>query len=75
MLTSLVAMSIPRSTEETLCVPTLLARICQTYGYDSKQAILAANSLASLKENITLIQEHCWMKNVKCFEQYDNEQI
>lgn len=53
MLTSLVAMSIPRSTEETLCVPTLLARICQTYGYDSKQAILAANSLASLKENIT----------------------
>ena len=52
MLTSLVAMSIPRSTEETLCVPTLLARICQTYGYDSKQAILAANSLASLKENI-----------------------
>lgn len=51
MLTSLVAMSIPRSTEETLCTPTLLARICQAYGYDSKPAILTANSLASLKEN------------------------
>ncbi|RLV93997.1 Regulatory protein CAT8 [Spathaspora sp. JA1] len=50
MLTSLVATSIPRSTEETLCVPTLLARICQAYGYDSKPAMLAANTLASLKE-------------------------
>ncbi|CAI5757025.1 unnamed protein product [Candida verbasci] len=50
MLTSLVAISIPRSTEETLTVPTLLARICQAYGYDSKPAILTANSLASLKE-------------------------
>ena len=52
MLTSLVAMSIPRSTEETLCTPTLLARICQAYGYDSKPAILTANALASLKENM-----------------------
>ncbi|KAI3406827.2 CAT8 [Candida oxycetoniae] len=50
MLTSLVATSIPRSTEETLCIPTLLARICQAYGYDSRPSVLAANTLASLKE-------------------------
>ena len=50
MLTSLVATSMPRSTEETLCVPTLLARVCQAYGYDSQPSILAANTLASLKE-------------------------
>ncbi|KAI5960578.1 CAT8 [Candida pseudojiufengensis] len=50
MLTSLVATSMPRSTEETLCVPTLLAKICQAYGYDSKQSILTANTLASMKE-------------------------
>ncbi|RCK63398.1 Regulatory protein CAT8 [Candida viswanathii] len=57
MLTSLVAISIPRSTEETLCIPTLLARICQAYGYDSKPAILTANSLASLKENVNANME------------------
>ncbi|KAL6453229.1 CAT8 Regulatory protein CAT8 [Candida maltosa Xu316] len=57
MLTSLVAISIPRSTEETLCIPTLLARICQAYGYDSKPAILTANALASLKENVTANME------------------
>lgn len=51
MLTALVAASIPRSTEETLFVPTMLATICQTYGYDSKPAILAANAIGSLKEN------------------------
>lgn len=51
MLTALVAASIPRSTEETLFVPTMLASICQTYGYDSKTAILAANAVGSLKEN------------------------
>mmetsp|Transcript_2993 Transcript_2993/g.3330 ORF Transcript_2993/g.3330 Transcript_2993/m.3330 type:complete len:1068 (+) Transcript_2993:72-3275(+) len=51
MLTSLVAMSIPRSTEETLFIPTLLSKICQVHGYDSKPAILTANAIASLKEN------------------------
>lgn len=40
----------PRSTEETLFIPTLLARICQVHGYRSKAAILTANSFASLKE-------------------------
>lgn len=50
VLTSLVAASIPRSTEETLFIPTLLARICQVFGYSSKPSILTANALASLKE-------------------------
>lgn len=50
LLTSLVAISMPRSTEETLFIPTLLARICQVHGYRSKAAILTANSFASLKE-------------------------
>lgn len=49
-LTSLVAASIPRSTEETLFIPTLLAKICQQFGYSSKTAILTANSLALLKD-------------------------
>lgn len=51
VLTSLVAASIPRSTEETLFIPTLLARICQVFGYSSKPSILTANALASLKES------------------------
>lgn len=50
-LTSLVAASIPRSTEETLFIPTLLARVCQVYGYGSKPAIITANAIASLKDN------------------------
>ncbi|EDK37194.2 hypothetical protein PGUG_01292 [Meyerozyma guilliermondii ATCC 6260] len=52
LLTSLVAMSIPRSTEETLFVPTLLAKFCQSFGYKSKQSVLAAHTLASLKEPV-----------------------
>lgn len=54
LLTGLVTASIPRSTEETLFIPTLLARICQLYGYNSKPAITTAHSLAALKENINL---------------------
>lgn len=50
ILTSLVAISIPRLTEETLFIPTLLAKICEVYGYSSKSAILTANAIASLKE-------------------------
>lgn len=62
LLTSLVAVSIPRSAEETLFIPTLLARICQAYGYSSKPAILTANTMASLKENI-IIPKHPSKKN------------
>lgn len=51
ILTHLLATSIPRSTEETLFIPTLLARVCQVYGYDSKPPIITANAIASLKEN------------------------
>ncbi|CUM65408.1 uncharacterized protein PRCAT00003046001 [Priceomyces carsonii] len=51
MLTSLVAISLPRLTEETLFIPTLLAKICQVYGYNSKPAVLTANSIALLKES------------------------
>lgn len=49
-LTALVAISIPRSTEETLFIPTLLARVCQVYGFNSKPLIITANAIASLKE-------------------------
>lgn len=51
LLTRLVAVSMPRSTEETLFIPTLIAKICQNYGYTSKPAILTANAIASLKES------------------------
>lgn len=54
LLTRLVAVSMPRSTEETLFIPTLIARICQNFGYTSKPAILTANAIASLKENNTI---------------------
>lgn len=53
LLTQLVAISIPRLTEETLVIPTLLAKVCQVYGYSSKPAILTANAIASLKESAT----------------------
>ncbi|KAJ8140375.1 hypothetical protein OY671_006437 [Metschnikowia pulcherrima] len=50
MLTALVAASVPRSTEETLFIPTLLARVCEAYGYASTSAKLTASALASLKD-------------------------
>lgn len=50
LLTQLVAISIPRLTEETLCIPALLAKVGQAYGYASKAAILTANAFAALKE-------------------------
>ncbi|EGV66474.1 DNA-binding transcription factor cat8 [Yamadazyma tenuis] len=64
MLTALVAASIPRSTEETLFVPTLLASICQTYGYDSKPAVLAANAIGSLKENSNEVNSNRYRNEV-----------
>lgn len=51
LLTHLLAASIPRSTEETLFIPTLLARVCQVYGYNSRPAAITASAIASLKEN------------------------
>lgn len=45
----LVAMSTPRTTEETLFIPSLIAKIGSTHGYTSKPAVLTAKSLALLK--------------------------
>lgn len=50
LLTNLVAAAIPRSTEETLFVPTLLAKVCQVHGYNSSAARLTAKAIALLKE-------------------------
>ncbi|SCV00984.1 LAME_0G13278g1_1 [Lachancea meyersii CBS 8951] len=49
-LACLVALSIPRSTEEILFIPQLLARLGQVFGLTSKQCIYTASLLASLKE-------------------------
>ncbi|SCV01935.1 LANO_0F14268g1_1 [Lachancea nothofagi CBS 11611] len=49
-LAYLVALSVPRSTEEILFIPQLLARLGQVHGLTSKQCIYTASLLASLKE-------------------------
>ncbi|QPG72801.1 hypothetical protein FOA43_000103 [Brettanomyces nanus] len=49
-LANLIAASIPRSTEETLFIPTLLARIVSVHGFNSKAPYLTARSIALLKE-------------------------
>lgn len=53
-LATLVALSVPRSTEEILLIPQLLARIGQVHGLTSKQSLYTASLLASLKESIPL---------------------
>lgn len=50
LLTNLVAAAIPRSTEETLFVPTVLAKVCQVHGYNSAAAKMTAKAIALLKE-------------------------
>ncbi|KAM3164282.1 Zn(2)-C6 fungal-type domain-containing protein [Lachancea thermotolerans] len=49
-LACLVALSVPRSTEEILFIPQLLARLGQVHGLTSKQCLYTASLLASLKE-------------------------
>ncbi|KAH3674551.1 hypothetical protein WICMUC_003228 [Wickerhamomyces mucosus] len=49
-LANLVAMSIPRSTEETLFIPSLLSKIGEIYGLNSKVCYFTANTIASLKQ-------------------------
>lgn len=49
-LANLVAMSIPRSTEETLFLPSLLSKIGEVHGFDSKACLSTASSIAALKE-------------------------
>ncbi|SCW03288.1 LAFE_0G07140g1_1 [Lachancea fermentati] len=50
-LATLVALSVPRSTEEILFVPQLLARVGQVHGLTSKQCLYTASLLASLKDS------------------------
>ncbi|GMG27695.1 unnamed protein product [Ambrosiozyma monospora] len=49
-LATLIATSIPRSTEETMFIPTLLAKIVSVHGFNSKAPFLTARSIALLKE-------------------------
>jgi transcriptional regulatory protein CAT8 len=49
-LANLVAMSIPRSTEETLFLPSLLSKIGEVHGFDSKACLSTASAIAALKE-------------------------
>ncbi|ONH69489.1 Regulatory protein CAT8 [Cyberlindnera fabianii] len=49
-LANLVAMSVPRSTEETLFVPSLLSKIGEVHGFDSSACLATAYTIASLKE-------------------------
>ncbi|CDK28293.1 unnamed protein product [Kuraishia capsulata CBS 1993] len=52
-LANLIAMSIPRSTEETMFIPNVLAKICNVHGFNSKAAFMTARSIALLKETST----------------------
>lgn len=49
-LANLVAMSIPRSTEETLFLPSLLSKIGEAHGFDSRACLCTASAIAALKE-------------------------
>lgn len=51
-LATLVALSVPRSTEEILFIPQLLARIRQIHGFTSKQCLYSVSLLSSLKGNL-----------------------
>lgn len=50
-LSTLIAMSIPRTTLETLFIPSLLAKICNVHGFNSKLLFATAKTISSLKEN------------------------
>lgn len=60
-LATLVAMAIPRSTEETLFIPSLLSKIGEFHGLDSKACFATSGAIAALKEipkvNTKTIQE------------------
>lgn len=49
-LANLIAAAVPRSTEETLYLPTLLAKIVETHGFNSKAPYLTARTIALLKQ-------------------------
>lgn len=49
-LANLIAAAVPRSTEETLYLPTLLAKIIEKYGFNSRAPYLTARTIALLKQ-------------------------
>ncbi|KAH3662423.1 hypothetical protein OGAPHI_005675 [Ogataea philodendri] len=49
-LANLIATAIPRSTEETLFIPSLLAKVVSVHGFNSKAPYLTSKSIALLKE-------------------------
>ncbi|KAG7858931.1 hypothetical protein KL919_002996 [Ogataea angusta] len=49
-LANLIATSIPRTTEETLFIPSLLAKVVSVHGFNSKAPYLTSKSIALLKE-------------------------
>ncbi|KAG0671163.1 hypothetical protein C6P45_001176 [Maudiozyma exigua] len=51
-LATLVSLSIPRSTEEILFIPQLMAKIKQTFGFTSKQSLYTVTLLSSLKNEL-----------------------
>ncbi|CCK72108.1 DNA-binding transcription factor CAT8 KNAG_0J00250 [Huiozyma naganishii CBS 8797] len=51
-LAILVSLSIPRSTEEILFIPQLLAKIRQVFGFTSKQCLYTVSLLSSLKDDL-----------------------
>lgn len=59
-LATLVALSVPRSTEEILFIPQLLARIRQIHGFTSKQCLYSVSLLSSLKGNLPGTQLLKW---------------
>ncbi|GMF70720.1 unnamed protein product [[Candida] boidinii] len=50
-LANLIASSIPRSTEETLFIPALLAKIVNVHSFNSNAPFLTSRSIALLKES------------------------
>ncbi|CCF56691.1 hypothetical protein KAFR_0B03950 [Kazachstania africana CBS 2517] len=51
-LAILVSLSVPRSTEEILFIPQLLAKIRQVHGFTSKQCLYTVSLLSSLKNSL-----------------------
>ncbi|GMM35592.1 DNA-binding transcription factor [Saccharomycopsis crataegensis] len=48
-IATLVAMSTPRTTEEILFIPSLIGKLGNAHGFDSKPAVFTAKTLALLK--------------------------
>ncbi|XDT07019.1 Fungal specific transcription factor domain [Nakaseomyces glabratus] len=51
-LAMLVSLALPRSTEEILFIPQLMANIQKTFGFSSKQSLYTVSLLSSLKKNL-----------------------